>query len=285
MKQILKTTILLGALTSLFLMIGYAIGGQKGLYYAFGLSALSNFASYWFSDKIVLKMQGAKQVERVDAPDLYAVVEELSSKDNLPMPKVYVMDSPVPNAFATGRNMNHAAVAATSTILRMLTKDELRGVIAHELSHVKNRDILISTIAATTAGAISVLAQMAYYTGALFGGRDGDSRASNPIGTLAMLIIAPLAATLIQLSISRSREYLADERGAHLIGGGEPLARALMKLRDFKEGNVVQPGAFDQATAHLMLVNMFTGGNFLSSLFSTHPDINDRIKRLQDIQQ
>ena len=283
MKQILKTTILLGFLTGLFLTIGYAIGGQKGLYYALGLSALTNFASYWFSDKMVLKMQGAKQVDRADAPDLYAVVEELSSKDNLPMPKVYVMDSPVPNAFATGRNMNHAAVAATSTILRMLTKDELRGVIAHELSHVKNRDILISTIAATTAGAISVLAQMAYYTGALFGSRDGNNRGSNPIGTLAMLIIAPLAATLIQLSISRSREYLADESGAHLIGGGEPLARALIKLRDFKEGNVVQPGAFDQATAHLMLVNMFTGGNFLSSLFSTHPDINTRIARLNKL--
>jgi len=283
MKQILKTTILLGALTSLFLMIGYAIGGQKGLYYAFGLSALTNVASYWFSDKMVLKMQGAKQVDRAGAPELYAIVEELASKGNLPMPKVYIMDSQVPNAFATGRNMNHAAVAATSTMLRMLTKDELRGVIAHELSHVKNRDILISTIAATTAGAISVIAQMAYFTGGIFGRSNGDERGSNPLGTLAMLIIAPLAATLIQLSISRSREYLADESGAQLVGDGEPLARALMKLRDFKEGNIVQPGAFDQATAHLMLVNMFTGGNFLSSLFSTHPDINDRIGRLRQM--
>lgn len=280
MKQVFKTTLLLGALTGLFLAIGYAVAGRRGLYIAFGLSLITNFASYWFSDKMVLSMQGAKAVTREEAPVLYEIVEELSAKDNVPVPKIYVMDNDIPNAFATGRNPEHAAVAATSGIISLLAKDELKGVLAHELSHVKNRDILISTIAATTAGAVSILAQMAYYGGAIFGGGN-DRERSNPLGTLAMLIIAPIGATLIQLSISRSREYLADESGAHLIGDGEPLARALVKLRDFKAGHIIQAGAFDQTTAHLMFVNMFTGGSLISSLFSTHPDINDRIERLQ----
>lgn len=282
MKQVFKTTVLLALLSSLFLMIGYAVAGQKGLYYAFGLSLLFNFSSYWFSDKMVLKMQGARAVDRSEAPDLYAIVEELAVKGNTPVPRVYVVDSPIPNAFATGRSPRHAAVAANSAILDLLTKEELKGVLAHELSHVKNRDILVSTIAATTAGAISLLAQIAYYGGAIFGG-GGDDRRSNPFGTLAMMLLAPLAATLIQLSISRSREYLADESGAHLIGDGEPLARALMKLRDFKQGHTIMASPADQTTAHLMFVNMFTGGSVLSSLFSTHPDINDRIERLHKL--
>ena len=287
MKQIFKTTVLLGLLTSIFLMIGYAVAGQRGLYYAFGLSLLTNAASYWFSDKLVLKMQGARAVDRSEAPDLYAIVEELAAKDNVPMPKVYVVDSAVPNAFATGRSPNHAAVAANTGILDILTHDELKGVLAHELSHVKNRDILISTIAATTAGAISLVAQMAYYGGAIFGGggNSDNGRRSSPIGSLAMMIIAPLSATLIQLSISRSREFAADESGARLLGDGEPLARALAKLRDFKEGHVITASPADQTTAHLMFVNMFSGSSVLSGLFSTHPDINERIKRLERLQQ
>ena len=275
MKQAFKSTSLLGLLTGIFLVVGYSIGGQKGMFVALGFSVLTNIGSYWFSDSIVLKMQGAKAVGRSEAPELYAIVEELSTKDGIPMPKVYVVDSPIPNAFATGRSPSHAAVAANTGILNLLTKDELRGVLAHELGHVKNRDILVSGIAATAAGAISVLAQMAYY--------GGDSREKgNPVGSLAMLLLAPLAATLIQLSISRSREYLADEHGARLVGDGEPLARALAKLRDLKAGHNIPASPADQATAHMMFVNMFNTG-LLSSLFSTHPNIDDRIARLNKL--
>lgn len=281
MKQILKSTLLLGLLTGIFLVVGYSIGGQKGMLIALGLSALTNIGSYWFSDSIVLKMQGAKAVDKSQAPELYAIIEELSTKDGIPMPKVYIVDSPIPNAFATGRSPSHAAVAANTGILSLLTKDELRGVLAHELGHVKNRDILVSGIAATAAGAISVLAQMAYYGGAIFSGGDAREK-GNPIGSLAMLILAPLAATLIQLSISRSREYLADEHGAQLVGDGDPLARALTKLRDFKAGHNIPASPADQATAHMMFVNMFNGGA-ISSLFSTHPNIDDRIARLNKL--
>jgi heat shock protein HtpX len=284
-KQILKTTILLAALSALFVAIGYAVGGRQGMIYAFGLSAVMNFGSYWFSDKIVLKMKGATPVDRADAPVLYSIVEELAAKDNVPMPKVYIVDDPTPNAFATGRNIHHAAVAAHTGILDILTKDELKGVLAHELGHVKNHDILISTIAATTAGAIGLMAQLARFGGGLGGGNSNNNdqnRQGNPVFGLIALLVAPLAATLIQLAISRSREYQADEHGAHLIGDGDPLARALAKLRDYKANNIVSPTVSDQVTGHLMFANMFNAGA-LSGLFSTHPPLEDRIARLNKL--
>lgn len=278
MKQVFKTTLLLAGLTGLFLVVGYALGGQRGMYAALVFSALTNFASYWFSDKIVLKMQRATEVGAGEHPELYGAVQELSTAAGIPMPRVYIVDNPVPNAFATGRSPRHAAVAATTGILGLLTPSELRGVLAHELGHVKNRDILISSVAATAAGAISMLAQMAYFTGGMFGGSDEEG-SSNPLGGLAMLIVAPIAASLIQLAVSRSREYHADEFGAHIVGDGDPLANALTKLRDFKESYRIPASPNDEATAHLMFANMFNAGG-LVSLFSTHPDINDRIARL-----
>jgi heat shock protein HtpX len=280
-KQILKTTILLAALSALFIAIGYAVGGRQGMIFAFGLSVVTNFASYWFSDKIVLKMKGARPVDRESAPDLYAIVEELAAKDNVPMPKVYIVDDPTPNAFATGRNIHHAAVAAHTGILDILTHDELKGVLAHELGHVKNHDILISTIAATTAGAIGLMAQLARFGGGS-SDENGQNRAGNPLFSLLALLVAPLAATLIQLAISRSREYLADEHGAHLLGDGDPLARALTKLRDYKANYVVAPSLSDQVTGHLMFANMFNTG-VVSGLFSTHPPLEDRIERLNKL--
>lgn len=282
MKQIIKSTLLLGALTSLFLFVGYMIGGRQGMYIALGFSALTNIGAYWFSDKLVLSMQGAKRADPTLHKDLIATVQELASVDGLPMPAVYVVDSPVPNAFATGRSPSHAAVAATTGILTLLDHSELRGVLAHELGHVKNRDILVSSIAATAAGAISVIAQMAYFGGSMMGGGNREDRGSNPIGLLATLILAPLAATLIQLAISRSREYLADEYGARVMGDGDPLARALTKLRDFKSQHKIPASPKEEATAHLMFANMFNSGA-LAGLFSTHPDMNDRIARLNKL--
>jgi heat shock protein HtpX len=279
MKQIIKSTLLLGALTSLFLFIGYMVGGRQGMYIALGFSALTNIGAYWFSDKLVLSMQGAKRADPSLHKDLIATVQELASVDGLPMPAVYVVDSPVPNAFATGRSPKHAAVAATTGILALLDHSELRGVLAHELGHVKNRDILVSSIAATAAGAISMIAQMAFFMG---GSSDREDRGSNPLALIAMLLLAPLAATLIQLAISRSREYLADEYGARVIGDGDPLARALAKLRDFKSQHKISASPQQEATAHLMFANMFNGGA-LAGLFSTHPDMNDRIERLNKL--
>lgn len=280
MKQIVKSTLLLGALTSLFLFIGYMIGGQQGMYIALGFSALTNIGAYWFSDKLVLGMQGAKPADPHEHKRIIAIVQELALAESMPMPKVYVVNNPIPNAFATGRSPAHAAVAVHTGILNLLTDAELRGVLAHELGHVKNRDILVSSIAATAAGAISVLAQMAYFGGAMFGGGDDEDRGMNPIGLIAMLILAPLAASLIQLAISRSREYLADEFGARVSGNGEPLASALEKMRDFKGNYKIAASPRDEATAHLMFVNMFNAGAF-AGLFSTHPNIDDRIARLR----
>jgi heat shock protein HtpX len=278
MKQIIKSTILLGTLTGLFLLIGYMIGGRQGMYVALGFSALTNIGAYWFSDKLVLSMQGAKPADPELHKNLIATVQELATADGLPMPKVYVVDTPIPNAFATGRSPSHAAVAATTGILQLLDHSELRGVLAHELGHVKNRDILISSIAATAAGAISVLAQMAFF----MGGGDREDRGGNPLALLAMLILAPLAATLIQLAISRSREYLADEYGARIIGDGDPLARALTKLRDYKDTHKLVPSPQQEASAHLMFANLFSSKG-LASLFSTHPDMNERIARLNKL--
>lgn len=278
MKQIFKTTIMLGLLTGLFMAVGYWFGGQSGALIALVFAALTNFGMYWFSDSIVLKMQRAKPLKKSEHPEIVRMVEELTQADNLPMPKLYKVDTPVPNAFATGRSPKHAAVAVTTGIMDILNYDELKAVLGHELGHVKNRDMLVSTIAATVAGAISFIAQMAFWGGSLFGGDDEDG--GNFVGGIAMIILAPLAASLIQLAVSRSREYLADQHGAKLVGSGKDLASALSKLENFKQSTPPQqPSPTQEATAHLMFANMFSAQG-LAGLFSTHPSTKDRIKRL-----
>ena len=275
-----KTFFLMLVLTAIFLLVGSAIGGKSGVIYAFIFAAAMNFFAYWFSDKLVLRMYGAKEVSQSEAPELYQIVGELTNKASLPMPKVYVMENDTPNAFATGRNPEHAAVAVTTGILKILSKDEFMGVIGHELSHVKNRDILVSTIAATMAGAIGMLARIGQF-GALFGGArsDGDEGGrGNFIGVMIFSMIAAFAAMLIQLAISRSREYMADEGGAHL---SHPLslARALGKL-DMGAQRI--PMDANPSTAHMFIVNPLRGGGVLS-LFSTHPPIEERIARLEEM--
>jgi heat shock protein HtpX len=276
-----KTFFLMLVLTALFIVVGTAIGGKSGAIYAFIFAALMNFFSYWFSDKIVLRMYRAKEVSQSDAPELYGIVGELTSKASLPMPKVYIMENDTPNAFATGRNPEHAAVAVTTGILRILSRDELMGVIGHELSHILHRDILISTIAATMAGAISILATMARW-GAMFGGFRSDDEegggGGNILVVLLVSIFASIAAMLIQLAISRSREYMADEGGAHL---SHPLslAKALGKLEVAAQR---VPMEASPSTAHMFIVNPLRGGGVLS-LFSTHPPIEERIARLEEM--
>jgi len=274
-----KTFLLMLVLTGLFILVGTAIGGRNGAIYAFIFAALMNFFAYWFSDKIVLRMYGAKEVSQSEAPELYGIVAELTSKASLPMPKVYIIENDTPNAFATGRNPEHAAVAVTSGILRILSKEELMGVIGHELSHIRHRDILISSIAATIAGAISMLASMARW-GAIFGfGRsDDDERGGNILFVLLFTMVASIAAMVIQMAISRSREYLADEGGAHL---SNPLwlAKALGKLEIAAQRI---PMDANPSTAHMFIVNPLRGGGVLS-LFSTHPPIEERIARLEEM--
>ena len=276
-----KTFFLMLVLTVLFILVGTAIGGKSGAIYAFIFAALMNFFSYWFSDKIVLRMYGAREVSQSEAPGLYGIVAELTSKASLPMPKVYIMENDTPNAFATGRNPEHAAVAVTSGIMRILSKEELMGVIGHELSHILHRDILISTIAATMAGAISILATMARW-GAMFGGFRSDDEegggGGNILVVLLVSIFASIAAMLIQLAISRSREYLADEGGAHLANPLS-LARALEKLEVAAQRI---PMDANPSTAHMFIVNPLRGGRVLS-LFSTHPPIEERIARLEEM--
>jgi heat shock protein HtpX len=267
-------------LTAIFILVGSAVGGRNGAVFAFVLAGLMNFFAYWFSDKIVLRMYGAKEISQGEAPELYQTVAELTNKAGLPMPKVYIMENDAPNAFATGRNPEHAAVAVTSGILRILSKEELKGVIGHELSHVRNRDILVSTIAATMAGAIGMLARMAQW-GAIFGaGRSDDDEGGggNFLVTLVFTIFASIAAILIQMAISRSREYMADEGGAHLT---HPLslAKALGKLEVASQRI---PMEANPSTAHLFIVNPLRGGGVLS-LFSTHPPIEERIARLEEM--
>ncbi len=273
----LKTTLLLAVLTAILIFAGDALGGRSGAVTALVFAGIMNFVTYWFSDKIVLKMYGAKQVSEQDAPQLYAVVRDLTMKANMPMPKVYIMENDTPNAFATGRNPNHAAVAVTNGIMRILTKEELSGVIAHELAHIRNRDILIGTIAATIAGAISYLAHMAQWA-AMFGGRSNDERGGNPIGLIAMMIIAPLAAMLIQMAVSRSREYGADAVGANICGNPLYLADALRKL-EMANKRIPMVGA-NEATAHMFIVSPLSGSGIFK-LFSTHPPIEERVKRLE----
>jgi len=273
----LKTAFLLTLLTLLAIGIGDYFGGQNGMIIAFILAAVMNFVSYFFSDKIALAVYRARPVTREQAPRVYQVVERLTGKVGLPMPKIYVIPSDSPNAFATGRNPNHAAVAVTEGILRLLDDEELEGVLAHELGHVRNRDILTSSIAATLAGAITILARM-FAWGAMFGGYGGDDRdrRSGGLGAILMIILAPLAAMLIQLWVSRTREYEADATGAHFTGNPYALARALQKL-DASSKRI--PLVASPSTAHLFIIQPLVGMDF-ASLFSTHPPIAKRIERL-----
>lgn len=275
----LKTTLLLGLLTAMIVVAGGAVGGQEGMTIALLMAGVMNVISYWFSDRIVLAMYGARQVTEHEAPELVGIVRELTQAAGMPMPKVYIIPSESPNAFATGRNPHNAAVAATVGILRMLPRDELRGVMAHELAHVLNRDILISTIAATLAGAITYLAQMAHYA-AMFGGRyrDDDDQRGSPLAALLLIILGPIAAMLIQMAISRSREFEADRLGAQICGNPLSLARALARLESGVR--MVPMREAGGATAHLFIVNPLSGGG-IASLFSTHPPMAERIARLQ----
>jgi heat shock protein HtpX len=274
----IKTVILLGLLTGLIIFFGGVFGGQAGMVMALVVAGLMNFVSYWFSDKIVLRMHGAREIEQHEAPDLFSVVANLAQKAGMPMPRIYLVDDPAPNAFATGRGPQHAAVAVTTGILRLMNREELEGVLAHELSHIGNRDILISSIAATLAGAIMVLAHIARW-GAIFGGFGGrdDERGTNPIALFAMALLAPIAATLIQLAVSRSREYEADASGAKLVGYPDGLANALRKLGQVS-GKIPSATA-TPAVGHLYIVNAFSG-RALMNIFSTHPPLEDRISRL-----
>jgi len=274
-KNQLKTTVLLALLTALLLWIG-SMFGKSGLIFALVFVGLMNFGSYWFSDKIVLWMYRAKEAKQGDYPKLYRIVKEVSRLSSLPMPKVYVIPTSSPNAFATGRNPKHAAVAATEGILKLLNEDELKGVIAHEFTHIKNRDILISTVAGTIAGIISYVGNMFMWS-SMFGGRDDNNR-GNLISLIVLAVLTPIIASLIQLAISRSREYIADETGARTVKNGNALADALEKI----EKNVnINPMRFgNQATSHLFISNPFRNAGFLS-LFMTHPATNERTKRLR----
>jgi heat shock protein HtpX len=274
----LKTALLLTSLTLLLLFIGEYFGGQNGLILAFLFAGVMNFVSYFFSDKIALAMYRAQPVTREQAPRLYQIVERLTGKTGLPMPKIYVIPTDSPNAFATGRNPQHASVAVTQGILGLLNDDEMEGVLAHELGHVRNRDILISSVAATIAGAITFLARMGAW-GAMFGGyggRDDRDRGGGGFAALLMLILAPFAAMLIQLAVSRSREYQADETGAHITGNPYALASALQKLDAYSRRVPMQA---TPSTAHLFIIQPLLGMNF-ASLFSTHPPTAKRIERL-----
>ncbi len=275
-----KTTILLAALTGLLVVFGNMLGGSQGASIALLFAGVMNFASFWFSDKIVLSIYRAKPVGPQDAPQLYRIVERLAQKNNMPMPKVHIINTETPNAFATGRSPSHASVAATVGILRLLDEDELEGVMAHELAHVKNRDTLTSTVAATIAGAITWIATMVRW-GALFGGgmRSSDDNEGGVFGALAMAILAPIAALFIQMAISRSREYAADEAGARMCGKPLALASALTRLH---QGAKMRPLAGGSpATAHMFIVNPFRGG--MTSLFSTHPPMEERVRKLQEL--
>ncbi len=272
----MKTVILMTLLTLMLVWGGAAIGGQSGMLTALIMAGVMNFVSYFFSDKIVLRMYRAREVTEVEAPVLYRIVRRLSQKAGIPMPKVYVIPDDSPNAFATGRNPKHAAVAATEGIMRMLSEEELAGVMAHELAHVIHRDILIGTVAATIAGAISYLSHMAMF----FGGRHDDDEGGSPVAAIVMMIVAPIAAMLIQMAISRSREYSADEGGATLLGNPLPLAGALRKLEQGSQMIPMQQAT--PATAHMMIVSPFSGGGIVK-LFSTHPPMEERIARLESM--
>jgi heat shock protein HtpX len=275
----IKTLFLLVTLTLILVWAGAAIGGKQGMTIAFIFALGMNFFAYWFSDKIILRMYRAREVSESEAPELYGIVRRLAQKAEMPMPKVYIIDEEQPNAFATGRNPKHAAVAVTTGIIRILRHEELQGVIGHELAHVKHRDILVSTIAATIAGAISYLAHMAQWA-MIFGGHRGDDEeGGNPIAAIAMMIVGPIAAMIIQMAISRSREYAADEGGARLAGNPRYLSGALRKLH--LASQKIHMNA-NPATSHMFIVNPLSGGGLLK-LFSTHPPIEERIAKLESM--
>ncbi|CAN5194622.1 zinc metalloprotease HtpX [soil metagenome] len=278
MFNYVKTAVLMAAIVALFMAIGAVLGGQQGMILAFGFAVVMNFAGYWFSDKLVLRMYNAREVDRDTAPQFYDMIAHLAKRAELPMPRVYLIDEAAPNAFATGRNPANAAVAATTGILNMLSLSEMRGVMAHELSHVKHRDILISTISATMAGAISMLANFAVF----FGGRDGEGRPVNPIAGIAVMLLAPLAASLIQMAISRAREYEADRGGAELSGEPMALASALEKIHRRAAGVPLPTTEAHPETAQMMIMNPLSGRG-LQGMFSTHPSTEDRVARLTEM--
>lgn len=276
-----KTTLLLAGLTALFLAIGMAIGGKAGLVIAFVFAVMTNMGAWWFSDTIALRMNGAQEVSPSEAPELHNIVEKLAANAGMPKPSVYVINSPVPNAFATGRSPNKSAVAATTGIMQILSREELAGVMSHELAHIKHRDTLISSIAATVAGAITMLANMAQWAlifGGLGGSDDEDNGIAGLAGSLFMIILAPIAAMLIQMAISRSREFGADAGGAEILGDPMPLANALSKLESSVHLTPMQD--VNPASAHMYIVNPLKGSS-VARLFSTHPSTEDRIQRLQ----
>src|SRR5579864_6943671 len=279
MNNTLKTTVLLALLTGLLVVIGDVLGGQGGMLLFFGIAVVMNISAYWFSGDIALRMAGAREVSESEAPQLHQIISEVATYAHLPKPRVAIIDSPSPNAFATGRNADHAVVAVTTGILGILTREELMGVLAHELGHVRNHGILVSSVAATIAGAITMLAHAAQWA-LLFGGFGGrDDEDYNPFAALLMILLAPLAAALIQLAISRSREYGADATGARIIGNPEALASALEKL---ETASSVRPLPVNPSVAHMFIVNPLKGVNF-SGLFSTHPPLEERIRRLRSM--
>src|SRR6187399_1243745 len=274
-----RTAMLLAGLTALFMGVGYLIGGQTGAMIALVIAAGMNLFSYWNSDRMVLSMHGAQEVDARTAPDLYRLVQDLAGRAQLPMPRVYLMDNPQPNAFATGRDPDHAAVAVTTGLMNALTREEVAGVVAHELAHIKNRDTLIMTITATIAGAISMLAQF----GMFFTGNRDNNNGFGIIGTLAMVILAPIAAMLVQMAISRTREYSADRLGAMIVGTPAPLISGLVKI-DSAAHQIENPTAEQNpATAHLFIINPLTGGHGWDNLFATHPSTQNRIAALQQL--
>ena len=281
MSNQLKTTFLLALLTVFIVLVGRLLGGQQGMILAFLLAAGMNFFSYWFSDKVVLRMYRAREITREQAPEIYDIVASLAQRAGLPMPKVCIIPQETPNAFATGRNPEHAVVAVTEGLLRLMDREEITGVLAHELAHVKNRDILIGSIAATMAGAVMILANMARWS-AIFGGVNRNDQQGGGLGMIGLLvtsILAPMAAMVIQMAVSRSREYLADATGAKFSGNPDGLARALEKLGAYSKQLPMQAAP---ATAHMMIVNPLTGGG-LANLFSTHPPLTERIARLRGL--
>ncbi|MBP6337095.1 MAG: zinc metalloprotease HtpX [Vitreoscilla sp.] len=275
MFNLLKTAVLMAAITALFMTVGRLLGGQQGMVLALVFALGMNVFSYWFSDKMVLRMYNAQEVDASSAPQFYRMVQELAQKADLPMPRVYLINEDAPNAFATGRNPQHAAVAATTGILRALSERELRGVMAHELAHVKHRDILISTISATMAGAISMLGNF----GLMFGGRDSEGRPVNPLVSILMMFLAPLAASLIQMAISRAREFEADRGGAEISGDPAALASALQKIHRLAQGLPMEAAEAHPETAQMMIMNPLSAGG-LRGLFSTHPATEERVERL-----
>ncbi len=280
MSSYFRTAVLLGVLTALFIGVGYLLGGQTGMLIALGVAVAMNLFAYWNADKMVLRMYNAQQVDRRSAPEFYGIIEDLAPRAGLPMPRVFIIEQDQPNAFATGRNPENAAVAATTGLLNLCTREEIAGVMAHELAHVRNRDMLVMTITAVIAGAVGMLAQF----GGLFGSRDAEGRPANPIIAIALMILAPLAAMFVQMAISRNREYEADRIGAAICGQPLWLASALGKLHNAAQRIPNEAAEARPATAHLFIVNPLFGGS-IDNLFSTHPNVANRVARLEEMAQ